>query len=93
MCLFFPAEITSLVTDMHACADKIIDLFSGKTASSDGQTIHQEESLMAKPAVLCYVVKQALREAAVGESRSLTWPVIGWCPAASQSDAMFENAC
>ena len=59
------AEITSLVTDMHACADKIIDLFNGKT-SADGQAV-SEESLMTNPAKLCYVVKQGLREAAVGE--------------------------
>ena len=64
------SEIISLVTDMHACADKIIDLFNGKGGGSE--SCHtMDESLMANPAKLCYVVKQALREGAVGKSKGL----------------------
>lgn len=48
---------------MHACADRIIDLFSGK---ADGPQ-SQEEGLLSNPARLCYVAKQALREGAVGK--------------------------
>ena len=47
---------------MHACADKIIDLFSGK---GEGAT---DSGLMSNPAKLCYVIKQAIREAAVGKA-------------------------
>ena len=49
---------------MHACADKIIDLFSGK-ASTDSHSL-SDESFMTNPAKLCYIIKQALREAAIG---------------------------
>ena len=52
---------------MHACADKIIDLFSGKMPASEGMPVTSEDGLMSNPAKLCYVVKQALREAAVGQ--------------------------
>ena len=63
----FFSEITSLVEDMHQCADKIVDLFTGKGIGEGGPSVTcSEESLMANPAKLCYVVKQALREAAVG---------------------------
>ena len=55
----------SLVSDMHVCADKIIDMFSGKV-SSDGTSSFTEERLMSNPARLCYVFKQALRESSVG---------------------------
>ena len=65
--LLFP-EIESLVQDMHACGDRIVDLFSGKVSmSGDPATPLTDQSLMANPAKVCYVVKQALREAAVGE--------------------------
>jgi hypothetical protein len=51
---------------MHACIDKMIDVFSGKLIP-DGPQLGPDESLMANPAKLCYVIKQALREGAVGE--------------------------
>ena len=57
----------SLVDDMHTCANKIIDMFNGKLTTTDVPAqLDGEDSLMANPAKLCYVVKQALREAAVG---------------------------
>ena len=52
---------------MHACTDKIIDMFSGKLVADGPAQLGPEETLMANPAKLSYVVKQALREAAVGE--------------------------
>ena len=60
------SEITSLVEDMHACIDKMIDVFSGKLVPDGPAQLGPEESLMANPAKLCYVIKQALREGAVG---------------------------
>ncbi len=52
---------------MHACGDKIIDLFSGRVSSSEGQSLSLGENLVSNPAKLCYVLKQGLREAAIGE--------------------------
>ncbi len=52
---------------MHACADRIIDLFSGKAGGPDGSSSVHDESLVSNPTKLCYVVKQALREAAIGQ--------------------------
>ena len=49
---------------MHACGDKIIDLFNGK--AGEGQSM-PGESIMSNPAKLCYVVKQGLREASIGK--------------------------
>jgi hypothetical protein len=68
--VFLLSEITNLVNDMHNCADKIIDLFSGKVGASEGQGSSSDgggdDSLMTNPAKLCYIIKQALREGAVG---------------------------
>ena len=50
---------------MHACGDKIIDLFSGK--AGEGQSLPLGEGIMSNPAKLCYVVKQGLREASIGK--------------------------
>lgn len=56
---------------MHNCADKIIDLFSGKVSAGEGQGSSTDgggdDSLMTNPAKLCYIIKQALREGAVGK--------------------------
>ena len=60
--LFFP-EIVSLIGDMHACADRIIDLFKCRQR---GNTSLQDDVLSHNPAKLCYVIKQALREGAIG---------------------------
>ena len=54
---------------MHGCADKIIELFTVKGANSVDGHFAVDSSLVSNPAKLCYVVRQALREAAVGE-----WP-------------------
>ena len=64
--LYHISEITSLVTDMHSSADRIIELFSG-TAGADDMSTRADRSLACNPAKLCYVVKQAIREAAIGE--------------------------
>ena len=48
---------------MHACADRIIDLFKCR---QQGNTSLQDDVLSHNPAKLCYVIKQALREGAIG---------------------------
>ena len=67
MFFFNYLEITSLVTDMHSSADKIIELFSTAPGADDMST-RADRSLACNPAKLCYVVKQAVREAAIGET-------------------------
>ncbi|XP_055954606.1 uncharacterized protein LOC126812091 [Patella vulgata] len=59
-------QIISLITDMHACADRIIELFTGKSSgvNSEGEPI-VEEGLMLDPAKLCYTVRLGLRETSV----------------------------
>lgn len=58
-------EITSLTEDMHACGDQVIEHFTGsKSAVSQGA-----ESLKSNPAKLCYVLKQCVRECAVGVAK------------------------
>ena len=54
-------EITNLISDMHTCADHILELFSIRAGEAPDQ------SLMANPDKLCTAIKQALREAAVGK--------------------------
>lgn len=58
-------EIVSLIDDMHACANRIIDLFKCKKPHSKGMM--PEDALVANPQKLCYVIKQAAREGAVGK--------------------------
>ena len=50
---------------MHACADRIVDLFKCRQR---GNTMVPDDVLSHNPAKLCYVMKQALREGAIGES-------------------------
>lgn len=57
----------SLIGDMHACADRIVDLFKCRQR---GSTMVQDDLLSRNPAKLCYVMKQALREAAIGNDMS-----------------------
>ena len=66
LALLLFSEIVGLVTEMHTCADKVIDLFSGKGVSTDGNS-HMDGTIMSNPAKLSYVFVQALRELAVGE--------------------------
>jgi hypothetical protein len=47
---------------MHACASQIIKHFSTKMSPGE----HSADSLNSNPAKLCFVVKQSVREAAVG---------------------------
>ena len=63
---------------MHSCADRIIDIFSGKMSSmpvpSEGAStvenqLREDENLLANPAKFCYAFKQAAREAIVGKCR------------------------
>lgn len=56
------SEIIGLVSDMHACASQIIEHFSTKMSPGE----HSADSLNSNPAKLCFVVKQSVREAAVG---------------------------
>jgi hypothetical protein len=44
------------------CASQMIEHFSTKTSPGE----HSADSLNSNPAKLCFVVKQSLREAAVG---------------------------
>ncbi|KAL5019275.1 hypothetical protein ScPMuIL_004997 [Solemya velum] len=60
-------QIISLVTDMHTCGDRIIELFSGKGENAVGM----EDCLMSNPAKFCYMVKQGLREGAVACAKLL----------------------
>lgn len=71
------SEIITLVTEMHACAQRIIDYFSGKNANQDSPSSAipngsvpngtTEADNLLEPAKLCYVIRQALRESAVGK--------------------------
>ncbi|KAL4239206.1 hypothetical protein ACF0H5_000023 [Mactra antiquata] len=65
-------QITSLVTDMHSSASRIIDMFSG-ACSSDSSTPSQQNpsDIVKNPAKLCYIIQQCLREAAVAFSKLL----------------------
>ncbi|KAJ1530441.1 hypothetical protein ONE63_005346 [Megalurothrips usitatus] len=55
-------EIVDLTEDMHACANQIIEYFMGcKSAVVQGS-----DNLKGNPAKLCYVLKQCIRECAVG---------------------------
>jgi hypothetical protein len=65
--VFFFTEIVSLIDDMHACANRIIDLVKCKKPNTKG--VMPEDALVANPQKLCYVIKQATREGAVGEWR------------------------
>jgi len=56
------SEIIGIVSDMHACASQIIKHFSTKMSPGE----HSADSLNSNPAKLCFVVKQSVREAAVG---------------------------
>lgn len=56
------SEIIGLVNDMHSCLNQVIEHFSPKQNQS---TI---ENIAANPAKLCFVVKQSVRDAAVGKA-------------------------
>lgn len=58
-------QIKTLVSDMHACADRINDLFGGPMTEERREAVAQEGSIWSNPAKLCYTVRQALREEAV----------------------------
>lgn len=66
---------------MHTSADKIIEMFNGAN-SSDDTSSQTDTNIVSNPAKLSYVVKQCLREAAVGkcfvytESRSMLQDLI-----------------
>ncbi|XP_063445642.1 uncharacterized protein LOC134725615 [Mytilus trossulus] len=59
-------QIVSLIADMHACADRIVDLFKCRQR---GNTMVPDDVLSHNPAKLCYVMKQALREGAIAFSK------------------------
>ena len=66
LCFFFP-EIKTLVQEMHACVDRINDLFGGAIPEDSTETIVLDGTIWVNPARLCYTVRQALREEAIGE--------------------------
>ncbi|ESO87118.1 hypothetical protein LOTGIDRAFT_229277 [Lottia gigantea] len=65
-------QIISLITDMHGCADRIIELFTGKVTgvNSEGEPV-LEDGLMSDPARLCCTVRLGLREASVACAKLL----------------------
>lgn len=76
-------QIISLVTDMHTCAGRIVDYFSGKpvdcgnspnhggTNSLTGGVGGTGDGLASNPAKLCYVIKQSFRECAIAGAKLL----------------------
>ncbi|KAK3802051.1 hypothetical protein RRG08_064644 [Elysia crispata] len=58
-------QIKTLVADMHACADRINDLFGGPMTEERKEEVTLEGSMWSNPAKLCYTVRQALREEAI----------------------------
>lgn len=65
MCNHF-LEIIGLVSDMHACANQIIEHFNNRHSQSAA------DNITSNPAKLCNVVKQSVRETAVGTSLKST---------------------
>ncbi|XP_054713392.1 uncharacterized protein LOC129222828 [Uloborus diversus] len=74
-------QIISLVTDMHSCANLIIDYFSGKMSGQESPSNVEpngpltngttEPDNLMDPAKLCYVIRQALRESAIAGVKML----------------------
>uniref|UniRef100_T1JPJ0 BTB domain-containing protein n=1 Tax=Strigamia maritima TaxID=126957 RepID=T1JPJ0_STRMM len=65
-------QIDSLVSDMHACANRIIDYFNGKGINEpNGSPPGGIDNLRSNPAKLCLIVKQAIRESAVAGAKLL----------------------
>ena len=58
---------------MHACGDRIIELFSGRGGGMGGadSPVSLDSSLWNNPARLCYTVRQGLKEAAVASAKLL----------------------
>ncbi|XP_069124343.1 uncharacterized protein [Argopecten irradians] len=61
-------QIVNLIGDMHTSADRIIEMFKCKKTAITPGTI-PEDALAANPPRLCYVMKQAAREAAIASSK------------------------
>ncbi|XP_064478607.1 uncharacterized protein LOC135391955 isoform X2 [Ornithodoros turicata] len=55
-------QVVSLVTEVHTCAENVVDYFSGAKGATEGA---------ATPAHLCFIAGRALRECAVGCSKLL----------------------
>jgi len=53
---------------MHTCAENIVNYFSSKASPGDHSAA---ENLGNNPAKLCFIVKQGVRECAVGQSNVL----------------------
>lgn len=54
----------TLVNEMHTCAENVVNYFNSKALPGDHSAA---ENLGSNPAKLCFVVKQSIRECAVGE--------------------------
>ncbi|KAH9519989.1 hypothetical protein Btru_071420 [Bulinus truncatus] len=58
-------QMKMLVSDIHACADRINDIFGGTVSEEGWETVTLDGTMWANPAKLCYSVRQALREEAI----------------------------
>ena len=61
---FFLLEIIGLVNDMHGSMNQIIEHFNVRNNHLSS------ENITSNPAKLCFVVKQSIRDAAVGNLSS-----------------------
>ncbi|GFO38386.1 kelch repeat and BTB domain-containing protein 4 [Plakobranchus ocellatus] len=59
-------QMKTLVSEIHACADRINDLFGGPMTEERKEAVAEEGSMCSNPAKLCYTIRQALREEAIG---------------------------
>ncbi|KAI8796654.1 CAunnamed protein product [Biomphalaria glabrata] len=58
-------QMKTLVSDIHACADRINDIFGGTAGEEGHETVTLEGTMWSNPAKLCYSFRQALREEAI----------------------------
>ncbi|XP_077980159.1 uncharacterized protein LOC144435438 [Glandiceps talaboti] len=65
-------QILGLISDIHSCVDRIIDIFNGQGSGSDDGGSSSSTNFFADPAKQCYAAKQALREGAVAGAKFLT---------------------
>lgn len=56
-------QIITYINEMHACGDRLAQIFSSRTTTTEGSV--RVENFLAEPAKLVYAIKQAFRESAV----------------------------
>ncbi|XP_025114825.1 uncharacterized protein LOC112576505 isoform X1 [Pomacea canaliculata] len=65
-------QIQTLISEMHNCFDRIIELFSGRANLNNPESpISTEANIWNNPAKLCYTVRQGLKEAAIASAKLL----------------------